>query len=398
MARALKLRRSLIAAVVIGGVLAVALWPTRVPVEVVTVSRGPLVESIDEEGQTRVRDRFVVSAPVTGRVQRIDLEPGDRVHRGEAVARLRPEAPPLLDVRTRAEIEAAVQAAGATAERARAEEQRARAALAHAQQQMARTRRLLDVGAETAQELEAREAETKLAQQAVAAAASAVKAAEAELMRAKTRLTPSRPEAGAPLVDVTAPVAGVVLRRLRESESLVPAGEPLLEIGDPRQLEVVADLLSTDAVRVRPGARAMIEEWGEDMVLDATVRRIEPAGFTKISALGVEEQRVNVILDFVDLEAAGAVLGDAYRVEVRIVVWESPSVLKVPTGALFREGDKWAVYVVREGRARRTLVELGHQTGQEAEVLSGLSEGMPVILHPGDQVTDGVQVEERPAT
>jgi HlyD family secretion protein len=189
-----------------------------------------------------------------------------------------------------------------------------------------------------------------------------------------------------------------VLKRLRESESLVPAGEPLLEIGDPRQLEIVADLLSTDAVRVKPGARAMIEQFGDDeAVLDATVRRIEPAGFTKVSALGVEEQRVNVILDFVDVVKAGAVLGDAYRVEVRVVIWESESVVKVPTGALFREGEQWAVYVANEGRAQRTVVELGHQTGQEAEVLSGLSEGSRVILHPGDQVTDGVQIEERTA-
>jgi HlyD family secretion protein len=397
MSRAQKIRRALIAAVVIGGVLAVALWPTPVPVEVATISRGPLVVSIDEEGQTRVRDRFVVSAPVTGRVQRIALEPGDRVKRGDVVARIRPEAPALIDVRTRAEIEAAVRATGAALERARAEQQRARAALTLAQQQLARTRQLVEAGADTQRELEAREADVKLAEETLAASASGVKAAEAEVERAKARLAPSRPDAGAAIVTVTAPADGVVLRRLRESESLVPAGEPLLEIGDPGRLEIVADLLSTDAVRVKPGARAMIEQWGDEAVLEATVRRIEPAGFTKVSALGVEEQRVNVILDFVDAVKAGAVLGDAYRVEVRIVVWESQSVVKVPTGALFREGDQWSVYTASDGRAQRVAVELGRQTGQEAEVLSGLSEGTRVILHPGDQVADGVPIEERAA-
>jgi len=190
-----------------------------------------------------------------------------------------------------------------------------------------------------------------------------------------------------------------VLKRLRESESVVPAGDPLIEIGDPRQLEIVSDLLSTDAVRVTPGARVMIEQWGGDRALDARVRRIEPAGFTKISALGVEEQRVNVVLDFVNPVEAWAALGDAYRVEVRIVTWETPGALKVPTSALFREGEAWAVYVFgADDRAHRTIVELGRQTGQEAEVISGLTEGARVILHPADTLSDGARIEARPAT
>jgi HlyD family secretion protein len=197
------------------------------------------------------------------------------------------------------------------------------------------------------------------------------------------------------VVTVTAPADGVVLRRIRESESVVPAGEPLLEIGDPEALEVVSDLLTTDAVRVQPGARATVEQWGGEPVLDATVRRIEPSGFTKISALGVEEQRVNVILDFADPASAWSALGDAYRVEVRIVVWEAADIVKVPTGALFRQGEDWAVYVVEGDRANATVVEVGHQTGREAEIISGVSEGQPVILHPGDTLSDGVSVERR---
>jgi HlyD family secretion protein len=192
-------------------------------------------------------------------------------------------------------------------------------------------------------------------------------------------------------VVVRAPVAGVVLRRMRQSESVVSVGEPLIEVGDPRELEIVSDLLSNDAVRVRPGARAMVEQWGGDGVLAATVRRIEPSGFTKVSALGVEEQRVNVVLQPTDPSTC-ADLGDAYRVEVRIVIWEAEAVLRVPTGALFRENERWAVFAVRDGRARLTHVELGHQTAREAEVLSGLDAGDQVIVHPGDLVRDGVRV------
>jgi hypothetical protein len=169
----------------------------------------------------------------------------------------------------------------------------------------------------------------------------------------------------------------------------VPPGDPLIEIGDPHRLEIVVDLLSTDAVRVQRGARTIIEQWGGERQLEARVRRIEPSGFAKISALGVEEQRVNVVLDFVDPAAAWAALGDAYRVEVRIVIWEAAAVQQVPTSALFRQGEKWAAYTVAEGRARRVIVELGHQTGQEAEVVSGLAEGAPVILHPVDTLADG---------
>jgi HlyD family secretion protein len=362
-------------------------------VELGSVSRGELVVTIDEEGATRVRDRFVVSAPVAGRVLRIELEPGDMVKRGQVVAQVRAEAPPLLDDRTRAEAQAAVESAKAALGRARAEEQRARASLAQLQRELVRIRELAKNRVVSSQELEAREADAVVAEESVNAAVFAVEAATSELQRALARLSPTSAVAAGRVVSVTAPIDGVVLKRVRESESIVPAGDPLLEIGDPQRLEIVVDLLSTDAVRVKPGARAIVDEWGGDQGLKARVRRIEPAGFTKISALGVEEQRVNVVLDFADPAAASVSLGDAYRVEVRVVIWEAPDVLKVPTSALFREGEAWAVYVVDAGRARRTTVELGHQTAQEAEVISGLSEGARVVLHPGDTLNDGARVE-----
>jgi HlyD family secretion protein len=388
-------RRVLISVAVVGGLLAVALWPRSVAVETAVVTRGPLMVTIDEEGVTRVRDRFVVSSPVGGRVLRIELEPGDTVKRGQIVARVRAETPPLLDERTRAEAQAAIESARAALGRARAEEQRARATLAQLQRELTRIRELARGRVVSAQELEAREAEARVAEESVNAAVFAVQAATSELQRAQARLAPPAADQSGRVVSVTSPADGVVLKRLRESESVVPPGDPLVEIGDPHQLEIVADLLSTDAVRVKPGARTIIEQWGGEKPLEARVRRIEPAGFTKISALGVEEQRVNVVIDFVDPAAAWAALGDAYRVEVRIVTWEVPSVLKAPSGALFRDGEKWAVYTVENGRARRTLVELGHQTGQEAEVRSGLAERSRVIMYPGDTLDDNARVVER---
>ena len=392
MFRVLADRRVLSSIAVIGGLLAVALWPRTVAVELASVSRGPLVLTVDEEGRTRVRERFIVAAPVAGRVLRIDLDPGDRVARGEVVARVQPESPALLDARTRAEAAAALAGAEASLGHARAEEQRARAALSHAQHELTRTRQLTAAGAISTQELDTREAEVKLASEAANAVAFAVRAASAEVERARARVATSVTGNGGGTVVVRAPANGVVLQRRRESEGVVPAGEPLVEIGDPRQLEIVTDLLSTDAVRVKPGARATIEQWGGDGALAATVLRIEPSGFTKVSALGVEEQRVNVVLEFVNEGEDCAPLADGYRVEARIVLWEAPDVLLVPTTALFRDGARWAVYVASDGRARRTIIELGRQTGQESEVISGLSEGDVVIVHPGDLVRDGVRI------
>jgi HlyD family secretion protein len=392
MLRLLKNPRVLLALAVVGGLLAVALWPEATAVDVVAAARGPLMVTVDEEGETRVRHRFIVSAPLSGRVLRIELEPGDRVSKGDVVAQLRPEASPLLDSRTTAEAGAAVETARASVGRAKAEEQRARTTLSQAQRELTRARELGEGGLATKQQLDTREAEVRSAEDAVQAAAFAVGAAESELRRAQARLRPTAVEASGRVITVTAPVDGVVLKRVRESEAVVPAGDPLLEIGNPQALEIVSDLLSTDAVKVRPGARVLVEQWGGDRTLDASVRRVEPAGFTKVSALGVEEQRVNVVLDFTDPVEAFAALGDAYRVEVRIVIWESDDVLKVPTSTLFRRGEAWAAYVVRGDRAVVRTLKLGHRTGQEAEVLDGLDAGDLVVSHPGDTLVDGARV------
>jgi HlyD family secretion protein len=396
MLRMLVNRRVLGFAAVIAGLLAVVLWPTAVQVDVAAVSTGPLVVTVDEEGVTRVRDRFVVSAPVSGHVLRIELEPGDRVKRGQVVAVLRGEPPPLLDARTRAEAQAAVESATAALGRARAEEERAKATLAQVQRDLIRVRELADSHVVAKQELEAREADAQVAHQTANAAAFAVRTAMSEVQRAQARVAPSSVDRPGRMVSVKAPVDGVVLKRLRESEAVVPAGDALVEIGDPASLEIVADLLSTDAVRVKAGARVVIEEWGGEGSLEARVRRIEPAGFMKISALGVEEQRVNVVLDFAESSGAERLaLGDGYRVEIRVVMWESEDVLTVPTSALFRHGEAWAVYTIDRGRARRTIIGVGHRTGQMAEVLSGLAPGTRVILHPGDTLVDGARVRER---
>ena len=396
MLRLLMNRRLWLSVVVVAGLLAVALWPRTLPVDTAVLARGPLQVTVDEEGKTRVRDRFVVAAPVMGRVLRIELEPGDAVAAGDVVARLRPESPALLDTRSRAEAQATLESARATVGRARADEQRARAALAQAQRELARVRTLVAESLGTTQQLETREADVRAADEQVNAAAFASRAAASDVERAQVRLAPpTARESDGRVVSITSPVAGVVLKRVRESESIVPAGDPLLEIGDPRQLEIVVDLLSVDAVRVPAGARVLIEEWGGDHPLEAKVRRIEPSGFTKISARGVEEQRVNVILEFTDPGEASRALGDGYRVLARTVLWESSDVLKVPTGALVRSGEAWAVYIVKDGRSQRVPVVLGHRNGQEAEVMSGVDAGTTVILHPGDAIVDGVKVAPR---
>lgn len=394
MRRLLRNGRILAATAIVLALLAVALWPRTTPVDVATVDYGPLRVTIDEEGETRIRHRFLVSTPVAGRVLRIDLEPGDRVERGQTLAEVRPEPPALLDARSRAEAEAAVAAANAAIGRARADEEQAKTSLRLARTERDRARRLVEAGAMPRQQLDTREADYLAAEEAVRAAQYAAAAAEADLARARARLRPVAAGQARP-VAVEAPIDGIVLRRLRESESVVPAGEPLVELGDLEDLEIVSDLLSTDAVRVKPHARVLVVEWGGDGELEARVRRVEPAGFTKISALGVEEQRVNVVMDFVNPSEAWSRLGDAYRVEVRVVTWESDRVLKVPTSALFRRGDAWAVYVVKGGRAWQTIVEIGHRSGQEAEVTGGLSEGATVIVHPADTLEDGARVAPR---
>jgi HlyD family secretion protein len=372
-------------------ILTAALWPESTEVDVVAVVRGPLQVTVDEEGETRVRERYVVSAPVTGRLHRIELEPGDQVTRGQTLARLTAAAPALLDARVEAELNASVAASRAALGTARAERERAAAAHARAQSALSRQRELEAAGLVSRDVLEVAETALHTTAETLKAAEFAVTRAEYELSSAQARLRQQGSPGG--VSQVVSPIDGVVLKRLRESESVVPLGEPLIEVGNPGHLEIVSDLLSADAVRVRAGQRVMVEQWGGGVTLNGIVRLVEPSGFMKISALGVEEQRVNVIIDFADPAAAGR-LGDAFRVEVRIVVWQGDNVLKVPVGALFRHAAGWATFAVDGNRARRRAVAIGHRNDLDAEI-SGLSEGDQIILHPPDTLEDGSRVTTR---
>jgi HlyD family secretion protein len=386
--------RLVAAGLAVAGLAAVALWPATIDVDLAPAVRGPLRVTIDEDGQTRVRDRFVVSAPVAGRVERIELEPGDKVVRGvTVVARVRPAPAPLLDARTRSELAAAVETARAAVGQARAERERATAVLDRAETTLGRQQTLATSAAISGDELDAAVASAKAARSVLAAATFAVQRAERELQLATARL--ASPAASGRPVEVIAPVNGVVLRRLRQSEAVVPIGEPLLEIGDADCLEIVADLLSTDAVRVAPGNRVLVEQWGGRTTLDGVVRRVEPSGFTKISALGVEEQRVNVVIDFASIPEASRTLGDGYRVEIRVVVWEQTDVISVPIGSLFRRGDGWAVFVAENGRARLRPVGVGERNTQDAQITSGLAVGDVVVLFPPDTLDDGSRIKKR---
>jgi HlyD family secretion protein len=352
--------------------------------------------SLDHEGRTRVRERYVVAAPVAGRMLRISLEPGDPVTAGRTVlARVLPGAPALLDVRARAGAEAQVQVASANLARATAQRDEAREAGNYARAEAERMRSLNANGLATSQQRDAADADARLKARALEAADAAVEAAARDLDVARSVLYEGRPQAAGRVAEVRAPVNGVLLRRLHESEAVVAQGEPLVELADLADLEVVADFLSTDAVRIRAGMPVMIDRWGGASPLKARVERVEPSGFMKISALGVEEQRVWVVMAFADSREAWAALGDGYRVEARVIVWQQPDVLKVDTSSLFRQGDDWAVFGIEAGAARLRVVRVGQRNDTEAEVTRGLEAGVQVVAYPSDQITDGSRVEPR---
>ncbi len=394
-----RLRRRIlaVAALAVVAVLVVLIVrPHAVAVELGAVERGPLVVTVDHEGISRVRDRFVVSAPVAGKVLRIELEPGDPVvARDTVIATFEPAAPVALDARSRAEAEAAVRAARAGLDRSRAERDAAEAQRDFAVDELDRITALHASGFASKQQLDSATTAARAATEQLQAAESAVRGALHDLESANAALIePGASESdGARHLRIRSPVDGVVLKRHHESESVVPAGAPLLEVADPARMEIVADFLSTDAVRMRPGMRALIERWGGERSLDATVRRIEPAGFMKVSALGVEEQRVWVIADLDDPRSEWQALGDGYRVEMRVVLWQSDDVLQVPMSALFRgPNGEWTVFADVDGAAHATPVEIGHRNGQAAEVVSGLAAGDRVIVHPPDSVEDGTRI------
>ncbi|MCW5698602.1 MAG: HlyD family efflux transporter periplasmic adaptor subunit [Rhodospirillales bacterium] len=390
-----------VAVTVLAVVLVVAMWPQPVQVDLAMAKRGPLTVTVDEEGITRVRDVFVLSAPIGGLALRIDHDVGDSVVAGRTVvAEIEPSDPYFLDVRTEAEAEAAVRVAEAGRALAAAELERAKAELAFAVTELERARKLIRRDTISQHGLDEAEREHRTAQAALEEAKAKLGMREFELERARAALLSpvetSRNRSSCECVPIHSPVDGQILRILHESEGVIQAGEPLVEIGDPRELEIVVDLLSPDAVKVQPGQRAAIEEWGGTGALAGRVRRVEPYGFTKVSALGIEEQRVNVIIDFADPPERWAPLGHGYRIEARIVTWEGSDVLKLPLGALFRDDGQWAVFVDDGGRARRRPVEVGHFTGLEVEILSGLDEGTPVVLYPSDRVVDNARIAPRP--
>jgi HlyD family secretion protein len=383
-------------AVALLATLAWGFWPRPVLVEVAAVERGPMQVTVEEEGYTRVKDRYVISAPVAGFLRRIELDAGDALTQDQTVAVLEPLRSEVLDPRSRARAEAQIAAAQAALKAAEEKVAAARAAAEFARDEFARKQKLR--ASETISRTLLEEAETR-ARQTAADEQSArfnVEVARFDLEAARTALRYSLAEGGADppvTVDLKAPVDSRVLRVTHESEGVVAAGENLLEIGDPSRLEVAVDVLSQDAVRIRPGTRVLLLRWGGDAPLEGVVRTVEPSGFTKISALGVEEQRVWVISDLVSQPETWRFLGDGYRVEASFILWQDPDVLQAPANALFHYGDAWAVFTLEDGRARRRRVEVGHRNGLVAQILGGLQAGDRVITHPDDRIEDGVRVQ-----
>jgi HlyD family secretion protein len=384
----------------LAGGLAVAFWPRPVETDLARVERGPLVVSVVERGRTRIADVFVVSAPVGGRVLRVAIDPGDRVVANETiVAEIEPRDPEFLDLRTEAEARASVAAARAALAHARAQSEQARAELDFATAEVARVRNLRASNTVSERALEDAERLFRTREAAVSTAEAAVEMRRFELEAAEVRLL--RPEeaherAGScPCIPIRAPVDGEVLRVLHESEGVVAAGAPLLEIGDPRELEFVVEFLSTDAVRIRPDQRAIIEDWGGGEPLNGIVERIEPFGFTKVSALGIEEQRVNVIVNLTDPPEKRDRLGHGFEAEVRVVLREAEASLKVPLTALVRSEVTWAVFEVTEGRAWLRPVDIGDRTETEASLVDGLEEGVWIVRFPDDRIRDGLRVRAR---
>ncbi len=380
---------------------AAAVWlarPRPVDVEAAPVSRGPLVGTVDEDGRTRIKERYIVSAPLAGRLARVTLREGDEVIADETVvAVIDPPDPSLLDARTRAEIEARARAAEAAIEQAEAAVQKAESWVELTKTEMDRTRAAADRGAAVEQELDRATAAWSMAQGEHRAATFAREVALFELEQARAALTHTTGESRSAdwRFEIRAPVSGRVLRVIQESAAVVDAGSPLVEIGDPRDIELVVDVLSNEAVAIRPGAPVAIERWGGSGPLRGLVRLVEPAAFTKVSALGVEEQRVNVIIDFAGSPEERAGLGDGFRADARIVVWQVDDALLVPTGSLFRNVQTWSVFVIEDGRAIERQVRLGRLGADAAQVLDGLAVGELVIVYPSDRVRDGARVAVR---
>lgn len=388
-------------AIVVAGAFLLALMPRPIAVDTATIGRGHLRVTVDEEGRSRIRDVFVVSAPLSGKFLRSPLHVGDHVEKGKTVvAVVEPTAPPLLDIRSQKERRAAVKAAMATVDLARAELRQSKSALEFAEADYGRTQALRESRVAAKRTFEQAKMAFETAEAQVAKAEANLRLRQRELERAEASLTDptekQNPLAGvqACCYEVRSPESGQVLKLVAESEQPLIMGTPLVEIGDPGKLEIVVELLSSDAVRIKKGAAATIEDWGGP-ALKAKVRRIEPSGFTKVSALGIEEQRVNVILELTDSSARYSRLGHEFRVYARISVYDALDAIIVPLGALFRKDRQWHVFKVESDSAKLHRIEIGERNLRMAEVTSGLLPGDEVVLYPSDRIDDGVSVSRR---
>ncbi len=392
-------RRILIGAMIAFVILLIAYGfrPAPIYVDVAPVIRGPLQVSVEEEGKTRVIDRFEISAPVAGYARRIELDVGDTVKKGQMLLQLEPLRSAVLDPRSQAEAKARVAAAK---DALNAAQENVSAATANAElshKELARIQQLRKINHATKDEEDRAQAEARRSYAAQRSARFAVEVARHELEAAQTALQYSAAQQSVvetERVAILSPIAGQVLKVHRESEGVVAAGQPLLELGDPGPLEVAVDVLSIDAVRIQPGTPVVFERWG-GAPLQGAVRLVEPVGFTKVSALGVEEQRVLVIIDITSPTELWQRLGDGYRVEARFILWQQDDVLQIPVSALFHYNDAWAVFVMQGGKAQRRLIKTGQRNGLVAQVLESLTEGEPVITHPDDEIEDGVRVRLR---
>lgn len=383
------------AALVVTAMLGLLLTPRSVAVDVEAVRMGPIADSVADQGTARVREAYIVAAPVSGRLERVDLHVGDRVTAGATVvARIRPASADLLDPRSRAQAQAAVAAAQAAVAAAAAEQDRFAAEARMADSDLARIRTLADKGFAARQALDATDAQARAARAAVRSAAAQLAVRRSELAAARSVLLGPETEGGRP-VRVVAPVDGYVTRVLQESERSIAMGAPLVEIADQRGLEAAIEFLTQDAVRIREGMRAEVFDWGGQGAIPAIVRRVEPQGFTKVSALGVEEQRVLVLLRFEGPSATWSRIGPGYRVWGRVFLRQEAKAVKAPLGALVRADGGWAVYRVADGRARLAPVVVGAMTDREAEIRNGLKKGDQVVVFPSDKVVDGARVRAR---
>ncbi|HSI12131.1 MAG TPA: HlyD family efflux transporter periplasmic adaptor subunit [Chthoniobacter sp.] len=375
-----------------------ALRPAPLAVEIGTVKHGPLTVSVLEEGKTRIRHRFLITPPVAGYLNRVPLRQGDKIEAGKTVlATIQPQPASFLDPRARAEAEARVKAAEATKMQRETQIDRATAALDLANKELVRARDLKKSGAIAVKEWDTTENQVNILTRELHTAEFGLQVADFEMAQAKAVLTQVQTPAteNADPLKIISPITGYVLNVYEESARMLTAGTQIMEIGDTNDMESEIELLSSDAVGVQPGADASIEEWGGSAPLRGKVTVVEPGGYTKVSSLGVEEQRVKVRIDFVDPLPPGMTLGNRFRVEARIVTWKGDNILQVPTGALFRRGGDWMAFIYEGGKARQVKVEITHNNGVAAEVRSGLKEGQQVLVHPPDAVLEGSSVKPR---